>query len=123
MKPNVNPGFTDRLKTQQEAKKALLARFQPKPTVVADNLVDRATRKAEALDAVRRTRLEEREKAKVDRAAAAEALRLSAVNAEQEVLEAKRAERKERKAMMRSDAQSKRAARLPVYARSSSSDS
>ena len=122
MKPTVNPGFADRIKAQQESKKALLARFQPKPTVVADNLVDRATRKAQELEGVRRTRVEERERSRIERAAAAEAFRLNAVNAEQAALDAKRAERKERKATMRSDAQSKRAARLAMYARSASSD-
>jgi hypothetical protein len=118
MKQNTNPGFADRLQAQADAKKALLARFKPKPTVTDENHVDRATRKAAELEAVRKARVEEKETARAARAAAAEMLKLSAEEAEAAALEAKRAERRERKAMMKSDSQSRRAARLAMYARS-----
>jgi hypothetical protein len=118
MKQTINPGFSDRLASQAEAKKALLARFKPKPTVTAENHVDRATRKAQELEAVRRARIEEKEKHRAERAAALEMAKLSVEEAELAALEAKRAERRERKATMRSDAQSRRAERLAMYARS-----
>ncbi|MGC1304897.1 MAG: DUF6481 family protein [Caulobacteraceae bacterium] len=118
MKQNTNPGFADRLAAQAEAKKAMLARFQPKPTVVAENHVDRTTRKEQEREAIRRQRVEDKEKHRAERAASLEAARQSAENIEQEALEAKRVERRERKATMRSDAQSRRAARLAMYARS-----
>lgn len=118
MKQNTNPGFADRLQAQADAKKALLARFKPKPTVADDNHVDRATRREAELEAVRKNRVEEREKARTERAAALEMAKMSAEEAELAALEAKRAERRERKATMKSDSQSRRAARLAMYARS-----
>jgi hypothetical protein len=118
MKQPTNPGFADRLTAQAEAKKAMLARFKPKPTVVAENLVDRTARREQELEAVRRARIEDREKARADRIAALEAVKQTAEEAELAALEAKRAERRERKAMMRSDTQSRRSARLAMYARS-----
>jgi Family of unknown function (DUF6481) len=118
MNQKTNPGFSDRLATQAEAKKAMLARFQPKPTVTADNHIDRATRREQEREEIRRQRLEDREKARIERAVALEAAKQSVEEAELAALEAKRAERRERKATMKSDAQSRRAARLAMYARS-----
>ena len=117
MKQAANPGFNDRLTAAAEAKKAMLARFKPKPTVVADNLVDRAARREQELEAVRQARLEERERQKIERAASEEAQRAAALAAEQAALEAKRNQRKERKQLEKMDAQSRRAARLSMYSR------
>ena len=117
MKQAANPGFNDRLTAAAEAKKAMLARFKPKPTVVADNLVDRAARREQELEAVRQARLEERERQKIARAASEEAQRAAALAAEQAALEAKRNQRKERKQLEKMDAQSRRAARLSMYSR------
>ena len=117
MKQLANPGFNDRLTAAAEAKKAMLARFKPKPTVVADNLVDRAARREQELEAVRQARLEERERQKIERAASEEAPRAAAMAAEQAALEAKRNQRKERKQLEKMDAQSRRAARLSMYSR------
>ncbi|MDB5466304.1 MAG: hypothetical protein JWQ46_2697, partial [Phenylobacterium sp.] len=43
-------GFTERLQTQAEARKALLEKFKPKPTVQAEVLETRAERKARELE-------------------------------------------------------------------------
>ncbi len=118
MKQNINPGFADRLQAQADAKKALLARFKPKPAVTDENHVDRATRREQELEAVRKARVEERERARIERAEALEMAKMSVEEAELAALEAKRAERRERKATMKSDAQTRRAARLSMYARS-----
>ena len=117
MKQTVNPGFNDRLTAAADAKKAMLARFKPKPTVVAENLVDRATRREQELEAVRMARAEEKEKAKLERAAAEEAARMARMADEQAMLEAKRSQRKERKQLEKMDSQSRRAARLAMYSR------
>ena len=117
MKQAANPGFNDRLTAAAEAKKAMLARFKPKPTIVAENLVDRATRREQELEAVRVVRAEEKERQRVERAASEEAQRAAALAAEQAVLEAKRTQRKERKQLEKMDAQSRRAARLSMYSR------
>ena len=117
MKQAVNPGFNDRLTAAAEAKKAMLARFKPKPTVVADNLVDRATRREHELEAVRVARAEEKERQRAERAASEEAQRAAAFAAEQAALEIKRNQRKERKQLEKMDAQSRRAQRLSMYSR------
>ena len=115
MKHAEKTNFAERLSTSAEAKKALLAKFQPKPTVVATDFVERSERLAAEREAVRQKRLQEREAVKAARAAAEEAARLAAIEAEQAAMEAKRNDRKERKASMKSDAQSRRAARLAAY--------
>ena len=117
MKQAANPGFNDRLTAAAEAKKAMLARFKPKPTVVADNLVDRVARREQELEAVRQARLQERDRQKIERAASEETQRAAALAAEQAALEAKRNQRKERKQLEKMDAQSRRAARLSMYSR------
>ena len=112
MKHTHNTGFAERLSTSAEAKKALLAKFQPKPTVVATDFVARSERLAAEREAVRQQRLAEREAAKAARALAEEAARQAALEAELASLEAKKSERKERKKEMKMDAQARRAARL-----------
>jgi hypothetical protein len=117
MKQAANPGFNDRLTAAAEAKKAMLARFKPKPTVVAENLVDRETRRQQELEAVRQARAEDKERQRVERAAAEEAARQARLADEQAMLDAKRSQRKERKQLEKMDAQSRRAARLSMYSR------
>ena len=112
-----NPGFNDRLSAAAEAKKAMLARFKPRPTVVADNLVDREARRQQELEAVRAARAEERERQKAERAASEEAIRAAELEKQRLTLEAKKAGRKERKQLEKMDAQSRRAARLSMYSR------
>ena len=102
---------TERLKTAADARKALLARFTPKPAVQSTDLVGRAARKAAELADVRRARAQ----AKADRlaatAAAEQAVRDAEANSAAAQLEAKRGERKERKALTKAEAKAKRDAR------------
>jgi hypothetical protein len=106
-----NTGFADRLKTASEAKKALLAKFQPKPTVTDPNFVARQDRRQAELEQVRE-----------DRAAAKAAAKQAALEAEQAAtearaaleaadLDARRGQRKERKALTKAEAKAKRDAR------------
>jgi len=92
--------FADRLQLQAEAKKAMLAKFQPKPTVIDPDLVDRATRKEQEREAIRLARAE-----------AKEAARLAAFEAEQAALEEKRRAIKERKALTAAEQKARRDAR------------
>ena len=117
MKQLANPGFNDRLTAAADAKKAMLARFKPKPTVVAETIVDRAILREQEREAVRQARTEEKERLRAERAAAEEAARVAALHDEQAILEAKRTERKERKQLQKMDAQSRRAQRLSMYSR------
>ncbi len=117
MKQLANPGFNDRLTAAADAKKAMLARFKPKPTVVAETLVDRVSLREQERDAVRVARVEEKERHRTERAAAEEAARVALLQDEQAILEAKRTERKERKQLQKMDAQSRRAQRLSMYSR------
>ena len=117
MKQLANPGFNDRLTAAADAKKAMLARFKPKPTVVAENLVDRTARREQELEAVRQARAEDKERQRTERALAEEAARAARMADEQAMLEAKRSQRKERKQLEKIDSQSRRAARLSMYSR------
>ncbi len=117
MKQLANPGFNDRLTAAADAKKAMLARFKPKPTVVAETFVDRAALREQEREAVRVARVEEKERLRTERAAAEEAARVALLHDEQAILEAKRNERKERKQLQKMDAQSRRAQRLSAYSR------
>ncbi|MDO9338249.1 MAG: DUF6481 family protein [Caulobacter sp.] len=108
MKDPLKTGFNDRIAAAAEAKKAMLARMKPKPTVTDPNFVDRATRKALEVEAIRAQRAAEKEAAK----AVAEARRLAEIEARAEAaeteLEAKRRERKERKAAAKEEARLKK---------------
>jgi hypothetical protein len=70
---NPVPGFDDRLKASAEAKKAMLAKFQPKPAV-QDPDFDKREAEREA----------EREAIRAARAAERDAKKQAAVDAEQE---------------------------------------
>jgi hypothetical protein len=83
-----NTGFADRISAQQEAKKAMLAKFKAKPTVQDPDFDKREEQRAAELEAVRAARAEAKEKA-----------RLEALARQEELMAAKRAERKERKAL------------------------
>jgi erythromycin esterase-like protein len=83
-----NTGFADRISAQQEAKKAMLAKFKAKPTVQDPDFDKREEQRAAELEAVRAARAEAKEKA-----------RLEALARQEELMAVKRAERKERKAI------------------------
>lgn len=104
-------GFADRITTQQEAKKALLAKFKPKPAA-PDPEFDKLAEKRAAEKEEARRRLEA-EKAEIRRQKAdKEAARLEAERLAQEALDAeKRAARKERKQLTKEEQKAARDAR------------
>jgi hypothetical protein len=83
-----NTGFADRISSQQEAKKAMLAKFKAKPTVQDPDFDKRDEQRAAELEAVRTARAEAKELA-----------RLEALARQEEIAAVKRAERKERKTL------------------------
>ena len=90
----------DRLTAAAEAKRAMLAKFKPKPTVADPAFEDRKALKAAELEAVRAAR-----------AAAKEAARQAVLDAQQAELDAKRSDRKERKALSKAEQKAARDAR------------
>ena len=108
--------FSDRQQTAAEAKKALLAKFQPKAaTTTVDIDAVKAAREAER-ERVRQERAAAKEAARLARIAAEEAKQAAAVDAEQSAVDAKRQERKDRKAQMKLEAQKKREANQALRA-------
>ena len=108
--------FGDRQQTAAEAKKALLAKFQPKAaTATVDIEAVKAAREAER-ERVRQERAAAKEAARLAKIAAEEAKQAAAVDAEQSAVDAKRQERKDRKALMKMEAQKKREANQAVRA-------
>jgi hypothetical protein len=74
---NPIPGFSDRLSTAADAKKARLAKFQSKPAVVDPDFERRHAEREAELEAVRAARAAERQ-AKKDASAQADQARLDA---------------------------------------------
>ncbi|MBC6982973.1 DUF6481 family protein [Caulobacter sp. 17J80-11] len=71
-------GFNDRLSSQAAAKKAMLEKFKPKPTVTADGTYEeRKAAEAAELEAAREARKAEREAKAAEAAAQARAARAS----------------------------------------------
>jgi len=103
--------FTDRLSTQQEAKKALLARFKPKPSAPDPEFDKLAAKRAAEKEALRQQH--ELAKAEIRREKAdKDAARMAADAEAQEAIEAeKRAARKERKALTKEEQKAARDAR------------
>jgi hypothetical protein len=103
------PGFSDRLAAQAEARKALLEKFKPKPTVQAEGAFEtREQKKARELEEVRAKRAAEKEAARVAKEQAEEARRIAIENDEELMLQLKRDDRKARKAQAKADARAKR---------------
>jgi len=100
MKDPLKTGFAERLTAAQEAKKALVAKLKPKPTVTAAVFESREEIKARELAAVRQARAEAKEVA-----------RLEALAREEAALDAKRGERKERKALTKAEQKARRDAK------------
>ncbi|QUD87273.1 DUF6481 family protein [Phenylobacterium montanum] len=111
MNAALNTGFADRLKTAAEAKKALLAKLQPRPTVTDPNFTPRSARQAAELDRVREERAVARAAARQAALEAQEAARKAQLDLEAADLDAKRGQRKERKALTKAEAKAKRDAR------------
>lgn len=104
-------GFSDRLKRAADAKQALMAKFRPKPTVNDPQAPSRAALKAAELEQVRRDRAATKLAKQQAAVEAVEAARLAAEADSAAALDAKRGERKERKALTKAEAKAKRDAR------------
>ena len=104
-------GFNDRITAQQDAKKALLAKFKPKPTVQDPEFEKLAEKRAAEKEAIRQQH--ELAKAELRREKAEkEAARLADEMASQEAIDAeKRAARKERKQLTKEEQKAARDAR------------
>jgi hypothetical protein len=81
---NPVPGFNDRLKASAEAKKAMMAKFQPKPAVQATDFQSREVE-----------REAERERVRAERAAEREAKKQALVDQEKQKADAERKVREE----------------------------
>ena len=100
--------FTDRLEAQAAAKQALLAKFKPKPTIRAVEPVDRDAERRAEVERIR-AELGDAKKAEEQARMMAKAAEVQAkIEAETSEDEIKRAERKERKAAMKTAAREKR---------------
>ncbi len=100
--------FNDRLKAAAEAKKAQLAKFQPKEHRPDPNFHEREAIRQAEVDAVRQRGLAEKEAARQAAEAEREARTQTLLMDEEAQLEAKRAERKARKAAAKAEARAKR---------------
>ena len=104
-------GFAERQKSAMEAKKALLAKFRPKPTVTDPLAHERDAIRAADLAQLRQGHAEAKAAAKQAVADAKEALRQAQADIEAAELDAKRGVRKERKALTKAEAKAKRDSR------------
>ncbi len=108
MRESKIPDFSERLAAQAEARKALLEKFKPKPTVTAEVFETREQRKARELAEVRARRAAEKEAARLAKEKAEEEARLARENDEELMLQHRREERKARKAAAKAEARAKR---------------
>ncbi len=117
-----NSTFSDRQAASLAAKQALLAKFKPKPMVVAETPIDHEAERRARMEAIRTQREAEkleRQRAREEAAAAAEQARLEAIaaaerariEAEQSTDAQKRAERKARKKEVKEAAKAKKETR------------
>ena len=104
-------GFTDRLTTQQEAKKALLARFKPKPAAPDPEFEKLALKRAAEKDALR----QQHELAKAENRREKSEKEAARLEVEREAVDAveaeRRAARKERKQLTKEEQKAARDAR------------
>jgi hypothetical protein len=111
MKDRLRAGFADRLSDAATAKKALVEKLRPRPTLVDPQHAERAGIRAAARSATREGHVA----AKTERKQAAEARVLEDLEgaraAEEAALQLKRGERKERKALSAAEAKAKRDAK------------
>ncbi len=103
--------FASRLKTAAERKKALLANFKPKPAATDPLFEERAAMKAQEVERIRQERAEAKAAKKLAAEEAAAATLQAQADLEANALDAKRGERKERKALSKQEAKAKRDAR------------
>jgi hypothetical protein len=103
--------FTGRLSAAAEAKKALLAKFRPKPTITDPQFADREAVRAAEVERVRQERAAAKAAALQAKAEAEAAEREAAAAAAAADLEALRGKRKERKALTKAEQKARRDAR------------
>lgn len=103
-------GFAERLTAAAEAKRAMLEKFKPKPTVVAPP-IDRAALRAAELEEVRRDRAIAKAAKRQAVADATDARLLAEAATAAAALDVKRGERKQRKALTKAEQKAKRDAR------------
>ncbi|HEY8616870.1 DUF6481 family protein [Phenylobacterium sp.] len=99
------------MQAQADARKALLDKFKPRPTVTDPRIGERAADRAAELSRVREERTEARLARKQAAADAIAAAAEAVLAAEANALDLKRGERKERKALTKAEAKAKRDAR------------
>jgi hypothetical protein len=108
-------GFAERLKTAADAKKLLLERMKPKAAAVdplhAERAEMRATEKAQELAQVREERAAAKAATRLANAEAVAAVAQALADAEAAELDAKRGQRKERKALTKVEAKAARDAK------------
>ena len=104
-------GFAERLTAAADAKRAMLAKFKPRAAVAAPLPVDRAALRAVELERVRNDRAFAKAAKRQAVADAAEAARLTEEAIAAAALDAKRGERRERKALTKAEQKAKRDAR------------
>ena len=103
MNDNLKTGFADRLKTASAAKQAMLAKMKPKAAVTDPLFEERAAMKAAELEKVRLERAEAKAATRQAVAEAEEAARLADAARAEADLDARRGERKERKALTKAE--------------------
>lgn len=104
-------GFAERLTAAADAKRAMLAKFKPMAAIPAQAPVDRAAHRTAELERVRNERAAAKAAKRQALADAIETARLAEVAIAAAALDAKRGERKERKALTKAEQKAKRDAR------------
>ena len=108
MKDLKQTGFADRIKSAQEAKKAMAARFVRKPTVNNPDLPNREEEREAELARVRADRAAAKEAARVAKAEAEAAALAARLNDQATIDQMKREERKARKAAEKAEARTRK---------------
>jgi hypothetical protein len=98
----------ERLGRSAEAKKALLAKFKPRPHAPDPAFEDRKARREAELEAVRQARADAKEAQRLAKLAEEEEAKQRELLKEEDTVSAIRAERKARKAALKADARAKR---------------
>lgn len=104
-------GFAERLTAAADAKRAMLAKFKPRAAVPAPAGLDRDAQRTAELQRVRDDRATAKAAKRQAFADAAEASRLAGETIVAAAMDAKRGERKERKALTKAEQKVKRDAR------------
>jgi hypothetical protein len=116
MKDRLKTGFADRAAASNEAKKAMLAKFKPKPMVAApDTLADREAAKQAELERVRLERLAAKESKRIATIEAEQARIRAEIEAEAAKLELVRSARKERQSKEKEESRLRRELRMQLY--------